>query len=276
MKKMIPLLLCALHSANAFCTQAFEWDGTPINLTLAVGEERLIRLPDNAQFRLPTELANQISVTSASGILYVTAYTPITDVPLDIRLVESGAIIKTRLTTINEGQDNSDVKISLPKVPETSAASAAPSKAVGINAPQQFDPIAMIRFAATRNLMPQHLWPKSGSITQIPTPKQLRLDQLFYGASAGVFDAKILETYRQGSMVLSVIHLTNKTPFPAPIDFGDISIAFDFASVPEPYFALGVNGSTNDFSIMYLITQGELAPLVLQVDPSALPLEAAK
>lgn len=266
-KILIIFAVVALYSTNAFSTIAHTWVGKPINVMLGVGQEKLVRVPDNAQFRFPQELAEIISVQSAAGVLYIKAFAPVQDIPLDIRLVESGTIIMMRLTAVDELQDDSDILVNLPLV--DSKVKNKQSEQTINSSLKSFDPVEMIRFAATRNLMPQRLWPKSNSITAAPVPKDLKLEQLFYGASAGVFESTILETYRTGNMFLSVISLRNKTPFPSPIYFSDISIHFDFASVPEPYYGVGASGSVNDTSLLYLITKGELTPHVLLVDPSA-------
>ncbi len=69
-------------------------------------------------------------------------------------------------------------------------------------------------------------------------------------------------------MNLYVITLKNRMPFPVDVRFDDIAIDFSYASVPEPYYALGAASSPNNFSYLYLITKHDIKTLIKNVDPS--------
>ncbi|MBD1577105.1 DUF3438 family protein [Vibrio sp. S11_S32] len=275
MKKLLTLSLLFV-GFFAHATTALTWDGKPLSIMLEVGKERVIRFTDNVQFRLAESVTNDLSMSTSAGILYVTAKKPLTDVPVDIRLSSTGEIIRIRLTSSKDKQKLDEIKISPPLKKQHMTAfddsSSEVSNPNDMMSAHEGDPVALIQYAAIRNMMPKRLWKRDQSIAELPSPKNISLKQLFLGKSAGVFDSHIMATYRSGSMVLTAISLKNTTPYPVAIDFRDISIETMFVSVPKPYYSLAEKDNINskDLGVVYIITKGDFLPYLLAVDPSAI------
>lgn len=290
-KKILNLVVSsviACASLQASATEVLKWNGTPLDINLKPNQERIIRLPDNTMFRIPTELKSVLHVNSAAGVLYIKADDTLKNVPIEAMLASSGEVIKMNINSNDKEQNTDDeIRIVLPWE-KTNTAQLASSGSMPNNVlpsettqdatvsnsqpevqQQAVTPNELIRYAAMRDFMPSRLWTKNSQIQQLPNANHINLSGLFYGQSSGVFDAHIEDSYRAGDMNLYVITLKNKMPFAVDIRFDDIAINFAYASVPEPYYALGALGSNNDFSYLYLITKDNIKTLIANVDPSA-------
>ncbi|WP_181317670.1 DUF3438 family protein [Photobacterium phosphoreum] len=281
------LIACASLQASA--TEVLKWNGTPLDINLKPNQERIIRLPDNTMFRIPTELKSVLHVNSAAGVLYLKADSAMKNVPVEAMLASTGEVIKMNINS-NDKEKNTDdeIRIVLPwektNTAQLASSGSMPNNVLPSETMQDatvsvsnndsevqpaVTPNELIRYAAMRDFMPSRLWVKNSQIEQLPNANHINLTGLFYGQSTGVFDAHIEDSYRAGDMNLYVITLKNKMPFAVDIRFDDIAINFAYASVPEPYYALGALGTNNDFSYLYLITKDNIKTLMTNVDPSA-------
>ncbi|WP_157946053.1 DUF3438 family protein [Vibrio gangliei] len=277
MKRLITFLLIALMPFVANATTAYEWDGKPIKVMLEVGKERVIRFTDNIQYRFPKEAVNSVEMSTSAGILYITPKAVLEDLPLDVKLNESGEIIRIRLTAVAEPQDLDEVRITPPIEKQKKTEFAQSESVMAPNGDfsnhNEGDPVALVRYAAMRDLMPKRLWKTVPSIASVPYPKNLNIDQLFSGRMAEVLKSKITASYRSGNLVLTSIVVKNVTPYPVAIDFRDITIDTEFVSVPKPYYTLAAKDDVDqgDYGVIYIITRGAFLPHMLKVDPNALP-----
>ncbi|WP_318521116.1 DUF3438 family protein [Photobacterium leiognathi] len=278
--------LIAVSSLSASATEVLKWNGSPLDIQLAVNQQRLVRLPDNVMFRFPQTLSDQLHVSSAAGVLYITANDVLDNVPLEARLASTGEVIKMQLTSSDDQTEDTadDVRVVLPWESVNLAQASNDGMPVGVQdsvvnndadngdhyvEQHQVTPNEFIRYAAMRDFMPKRLWRTDSRIQDLKTTNAVDLSQLFYGQSTGVFDAKIQSSYKSGDEYLYVIALKNKMPFPVDIRFDDISVDFKYASVPEPYYALGKVGTVSSFSYLYLITTTDIKTLISNVDPYA-------
>ena len=280
------LIACASLQASA--TEVLKWNGTPLDINLKPNQERIIRLPDNTMFRIPTELKDVLHVNSVAGVLYMKADDSLKNVPVEAMLASTGEIVKLNINANDKEKDTDDeIRIVLPwekintaqlassgsmpngVLPSEPTQDATTSNGEKVVQQQPITPNELIRYAAMRDFMPSRLWLKNAQVQQLPNANQINLSQLFYGQSTGVFDAQIENSYRAGDMNLYVITLKNKMPFAVDIRFDDIAINFSYASVPEPYYALGAVGTSNDFSYLYLITKDNIKTLMANVDPTS-------
>lgn len=280
MKRLITFLLVAFVPLVANATTAFEWTGKPINIMLEVGKERVIRFTDNIQYRFPKEAVNSVEMSTSAGILYITPKAMLEDLPLDVKLNESGEIIRIRLTAIAEPQDLDEVRITPPVEKQKKTDFAQSDSEMNPNAYisdyKEGDPISLVRYAAMRDMMPKRLWKDVPAISSVPFPKNLNIDQLFAGRMADALKGKITASYRSGNLVLTTVVVKNVTPYPVAIDFRDITITTEYVSVPKPYYSLAAKDDVHqgDYGVIYIITKGAFLPYMLQVDPNALPKSA--
>lgn len=261
MNKLIFFAVALLYSNFLAATEAVTWAGKPIPIALNTGEERLIRLPDNAMFRFPEELRSLLSVSSAAGILYITARDDLSNVPLEVKLASSGEILLFRLNSSSASQPLEEMLVA------TNAINT-PHDTKQAQPELPVSPIELIKFAATRNLMPSRLWKSNPRIQESGIPN-VSLRQLFGGSSSEQINAQILSIYRAGDLNLNVIKISNNTPYEKNIVFTDLTIDFEFASIPQSYMRLGPKGHFTDESILYLITKEDITSAMLAVDPLA-------
>ncbi|WP_318441609.1 DUF3438 family protein [Photobacterium leiognathi] len=291
-KHKLTLLVSSVLAACSFAasaTEVMKWDGAPLQINLKNEQQRLIRMPDNAMFRVPVELKGKLLVDSAAGVLYVQSNETLKNVPVEAKLASTGEIIKFNINSSAKAKGTDDeIRVVMPwendnaskvamqsSMPvgvlpdeQTSSAIYSDDVAAAAVAPNEsVSPNELIRYAAMRNFMPSRLWTNNSQIQQLPALK-LNLDQLFYGRSTNVFHSRIESAYKAGDMNLYVITLRNRMPFPVDVRFDDIAIDFSYASVPEPYYALGATSSQNNFSYLYLITKHDIKTLIKNVDPS--------
>ncbi|MGR5328662.1 DUF3438 family protein [Photobacterium damselae] len=290
----IALLIGSILAVSSFtsnATEVLKWDGSPLNIKVAVDQQRLIRFPDNVMFRIPKSLENELHVNSAAGVLYIEADKKFSDVPLEARLASSGEVIKMSITSLKKRDKNTadDVRIVLPWEKENTASLVNNSSMpVGVEdsvvsndtdqgasyvEQQAVTPNEFIRYAAMRNFMPKRLWHSDSRIQEIKTSNNVDLSQLFYGRSTGIFKSQVQSTYKSGDEYLYVISLNNMMPFPVDIRFDDLAVDFKYASVPEPYYALGRAGTINSFSFLYLITTTDIRTLMSNIDPTSVAQE---
>ena len=292
-KKKIALLISGLLatacSLSANATEVMKWDGAPLQINLKNEQQRLVRMPDNAMFRVPVELKGKLLVDSAAGVLYIQSNETLKNIPVEAKLATTGEIIKFTVNSSPTAKGTDDeIRVVMPwendnaskvamqssmpvgVLPEEQSSNAAFSDggaAAAVIPNEAVSPNELIRYAAMRNFMPSRLWTNNSQIQQLPALK-LNLDQLFYGRSTNVFHSRIESAYKAGDMNLYVITLRNRMPFSVDVRFDDIAIDFSYASVPEPYYALGAKSSQNNFSYLYLITKHDIKTLIKNVDPS--------
>ncbi len=271
------LFLSVLFSVPSFATTAFTWNGQPLSIMLEIGKERIVRFPDNLQYRFPTEATKSVAMSTTAGILYITPKAELYDLPVDVRLVETGEVIQLRLTAVSQEQDLDDVRVTTVTEQHKKTEFNQSESSIGQNADfadsQEGDPIALVRFAGIRDMMPERLWFEDPSISEIPVP-EMRLDNLFTGKLAGKFYAEAHKSYRSGNLVLTSIALRNMSPYPVAVDFRDIAVDNKYVVIPKPYYTFAGKDdiNQNDYGVMYIITRGAFLPYLLQVDPFALAM----
>ena len=287
LKKLALCGLLAVCSAQASATEILKYNGSPLKIQLSTNQQRLVRMPDNAYFRIPDSLKDTLHITSVAGVLYVESNDDINDVPVEARLNDSGEIVKMLVSSSKDAKDTDDeVRVVMPwendnaikvgnqqpknVLPAANGTNAVDSdNGVTIRSKKNVGANELIRYAAMRDFMPMRLWESNSQIQEAPALKNINLDGLFYGKSTGVFDSHIESSYRAGDNYLYVITLKNKMPFAVDIKFDDLAIDFTNASVPEPYYSLGAIGSKNDFSYLYLVTKVDIKTLMRNIDPNS-------
>lgn len=265
--KLLFLFLFLFTPCLVNATTAMSWNGEPLDIMLKIGTERIVRFDDNVQFRLPKEAMKYLNISTTAGIVYITAKKSLVKVPLDIRLTSTGEFIKIRLTATDDNTRLDEIKI-LPFKKKQNLNVDSRNNNLG-------DPVALIRYAAIRNIMPKRLWSNNPYITEMQIPKYLNIDQLLIGKSAGKLKMKIIAQYKSGNLYLTAISLKNKTAYPFSLDFRDISIQTSYIATPKPYYTLAEkdNIDSKDFGVLYILTKGDFTPHMLDIDPNALSIK---
>lgn len=262
---MIKLKQCALIiiaafsaflSVNVQATQVAVWKHKPIQVELPVGKERIILFSDNVKIGLPQSMQSKVKVSNIAGTVYITALTKFPMSRVQIIFTTSGKRALLDLYSRNVDADfvAEDLKILTAEEAEINLDDQVGDvkKAAKISAKD------LIQFAAQDWFAPTRLKPHNALIRQSDlSKKDINLDLLFLGSSAGLFDLRALKEYSTGRYYLTAIGLKNRTVWPQVIKYDDVDPYV--TAVSSQHTTLGARGTATDTTILYVITESPLA-----------------
>jgi len=163
-------LLTATHAQNdaslSGAPERIVWRKVPIELSLVVGEERLVHFPDSVRLGLPRSLVSALRVQSIHGTLYLQAQEPFSTTRvlvytlpegpiyvLDIQAVAASAIPRA----LTDVQVVPDLQAAHPEVGNEGDGSVSP-----------WGYVALTRFAAQQLYAPQRLVPAHTGVVAVP------------------------------------------------------------------------------------------------------------
>lgn len=250
---MRPLLAIALAaclamagpvSANAGeSPDRITWDGTPVQVTLPVGQERLIRLPaGHVRVGLPPHIDEQVRVFSNDGIVYLKAHAEFGPARAVISDVETGATFMLDLSA-EDGARANEVVIHRPG----SRPDRQTDEPAAESDHQNLDYVALTRFAAQSLYGPSRLAP------QMPGVRQVSLNQepvrLVRG---GAVSAEPLAAWRGGRWYVTAVKLTNATNAPVTLDPRDLR--GDWLTAAFQHARLHPAGHEADTTAVYVVS----------------------
>ena len=94
--------------------QTAVWQHIPLNITLPVGKERIIRVPHSAKIGLPASIVNNIVSQRFDGWFYLTATSSFPSTPVEIQDNQTGQTILINLSA-QKGAPDTAVNIVYPK-----------------------------------------------------------------------------------------------------------------------------------------------------------------
>jgi integrating conjugative element protein (TIGR03749 family) len=100
--KKITAIMILLTSINCFANPInFEqriWNHLPINITLPIGKEKIIKFPDSVSLGIPAAIKNDLFIQNDAGWLYLTAKKPFTKKRVEIKDNAAGEILLLNLS----------------------------------------------------------------------------------------------------------------------------------------------------------------------------------
>ncbi|EMY6611310.1 DUF3438 family protein [Vibrio parahaemolyticus] len=245
-------MLLAVVSLNAFSTEIAVWDKTPIQVRLEVGTERLIHLPSNVDLGIPENIRPLIRDYNAAGTLYLTPKKPFQKTRFHL-VTESGErIFLDVFATEGTGEPLEDLKVIRKADMEKT------SKVYGLE-PQERKGLTVkeiLQYAHIDLFGVPRLKPKI-NVAESYIKKPLRLDLLFGGRSAGLFELNAFKQYRTQSYTVTAILLTNKSSKPREIKYTDLYPSMIAASVH--HLVVGPAGTVYDETVLLVVTKKPLS-----------------
>lgn len=142
------------------------WRKSPIELSLVVGEERLVHFPDSVRAGLPGSLAAMLRVQSIHGTLYLQARQPFSPARIMVHTQPDGPIYVLDIDAV-AGDANIRPPPDMQVVPDLRAAHPEAGSEGGGH-PSPWGYVALTRFAAQRLYAPQRLAPVRSGVVPVP------------------------------------------------------------------------------------------------------------
>lgn len=243
---MIRALLCLTLGVLSGAAQALEirhWQRLPLDVPLAVGQERVVFLDQPVRVGLPAALSGKLRVQSANGALYLLASAPFASSRLHLQLPDSGELILLDLSATPAAQPLEPLRIMLASA--TTAIEPAPSAA-----PTPL-PVVLVRHAAQQLYAPLRTVEPLPGVRPVPPNLPLALDHLL---PSDPVSARPLAAWRLAEYTVTAVLLRNQTTDSVALDPRRLNAALYAASFQHEY--LGARGTPEDTSVAYLVTRG--------------------
>ncbi|MGR5296818.1 TIGR03749 family integrating conjugative element protein [Vibrio mediterranei] len=235
---------------SAWATDILVWDKRPLQVRLEVNKERIIEMPDNVRVGLPEYLYSKVNISTTGGVMYVTAKEPFTKTRATIRLASNNEEILIDFFGVESIDDMEPELIKIIKKDDAEKAEAARdaymAQSNGVSVKD------IIQYASHDFYAPPRLKNTNKPIIENEIRAQLRLDLMFMGRSASLFDLKALKQYRTSRYTLTAILVTNRTSQPQEIVYSDLYP--DFIAASSQHIDVGPAGSQEESTILYLVT----------------------
>lgn len=272
------LLGLALTSANA--TLILRWERLPLTVPLVVGEERPIFIDRKVRVGVPPQLASQLRVQSAGGVVYLRPSVPIPAARIELQDVETSALILLDISAeaAKAGQPTLEpVRIveagkptsSAAESPSDSADSSQERSSVGSAGQQRRHTppaVTLTRYAAQSLYAPLRTVEPVSGISRGKLRTDLPLDTLMPTLPV---KARALATWRLDDLWVTAVRLTNTRP--GWVELDPRALQGDFAAATFQHQALGPAGRSTDTTVVYLVTRGSglaesLLPRISPID----------
>ena len=237
-------------------TEVLIWKKTPLKVNLEVGKERLIHFEDNVSIDLTGSLYKKLRqpTVAAAGVLYLTANAPFPKERITVTLASTGELIFIDLVAVEtkDETDLGDVRVVGAKAIDDQAKVEAET----LLQSNQVSIRQLFQHASQDWYAPDRLKNNSLPIVEKEIKKEIYLENLFMGASAGLFDLKALKTYTTNRYVLTAIEVKNRTLSPQDIVYSDIYP--DYTVVVAQHVFIGPRYSDTQSTMLYLIREDSL------------------
>ena len=254
---MIRALLCLTLGLLAGAAQAVEirhWQRLPLDVSLAVGQERVVFLDQPVRVGVPAALTGKLRVQSANGALYLLASTPFPSTRLQLQLPDSGELILLDLSATADRPALEPLRI-------VHESQATDFQSVPTATPTPI-PVALVRHAA------QQLYAPLRTVEALPGVRPVRpnlpptLDHLL---PSDPVNARPLAAWRLAEYTVTAVLLRNQTTGSVALDPRRLNARLYAASFQHEY--LGARGTPEDTSVAYLVTRGGGLELALPPQP---------
>ncbi len=195
-KYFFMLFLIGMTSSYAGEVEHVLWDKTPIQLSLPLNQERMIRFPLNINL-IDSELDQNVSVLKVQDALYLNAHDVFNNKRMVVQLMPEGEVIILNLSASKDTHTITPVQIIMEEKNDKTTESSSPD--ANLNA------ITLTRFAIQSLYSPERLLVIPAGVTRTPMQTERHIN-LMYGASV---QAKPLISWRGGDLYITAIEFKN-------------------------------------------------------------------
>lgn len=261
------LLVSAIAPARA--TEIMTWERLPLAVPLRVGEERVVFVERNVRVGVPASVGDRLRVQSAAGAVYLTANAPIEPTRLQLQDAESGQTflidIAAEAPAKAGGKPLEPVKIVAQDTPPPAPAGKARRRAAGRkeatpgNVPV---PVALARYAAQSLYAPLRTVEPLPGVSRVSLPEGLDFSTLLPGEPVA---AHAIAAWRLADYRITAVRLSNQSA--TVIQLHPTRLQGAFAAAAFQHGTLGVQGTPEDTTVVYLVTHrrdiaGALLPAI--------------
>ncbi|MBG6492049.1 TIGR03749 family integrating conjugative element protein [Pseudomonas aeruginosa] len=284
MKHPVLALLGLLAVAAAPVAQAVEilrWERMPLAVPLKVGQERIVFIDRNVRVGVPAGVGKRLRVQSAGGAVYLRASEPIEPTRLQLQDADTGALILLDIAA--EPPKDGEAELEPVRIVEGDSApgrygeqadsAEAPARAQGQAGARTARretpvPVVLTRFAAQHLYAPLRTVEPLPGVMRVNLPRDLDLDTLMPTLPVR---AAVLASWRLEDQWVTAVRLTNTGADWVALD--PRVLQGDFLTATFQHEALGPRGTTEDTTVLYLVTRGRglaqsLLPAIHRVDPA--------
>jgi len=266
MKKSLLALLGLLVLVLLPTTQATEimrWQRLPLSVPLLVGQERIVFVDKNVRVGVPASAAGRLRVQSAGGAVYLRASEPMAPTRIQLQDADTGALIlldiSARVATADE-----------PALEPIRIMEGEATRDDAITPPPRQTPIAVVltRFAAQNLYAPLRTIEPVPGIQRVTLRRELNLETLLPTLPV---HATPLAAWRLEDQWVTAVRLTNTSDTSVHLD--PRLLQGDFLTATFQHHTLGVHGTPEDTTVVYLVTRDHglaqsLLPAIQRFDPA--------
>ncbi|MDP8189069.1 TIGR03749 family integrating conjugative element protein [Pasteurella skyensis] len=253
------LLLAILFLSVPFSSYAeilMPWKRTPLPIDLHVGQERIIFVDKNVQVGLPPSLDGKLRVQSMGGAVYLKPTETFDLNRIQLRDIESGQIILLDLKSRSLKGKLESVRIIIDETVENNTKSVSQTQVADPKATNNIEsslpaPAALIRYAAQSLYAPLRTVEPLPGVRRITTKLPKNIPHLMSNLS---LKATLLDSWGLGRYVVTAIKLENLASYQVNLDPRNLQGYFYSAAFQHDW--LGAKGSSEDTTVVYLVTEG--------------------
>jgi integrating conjugative element protein (TIGR03749 family) len=235
-----------------FEPERIAWRKVPIEITLPVGDERLLHFPEPVKVGLPPQLQAQLRLQSIDGTLYARANAPFDETRVLVQGLESGQMYVLDLSSSVDGASTA-ITVYRPDDPGLRPATQSPAdQAERTPWASPYGYATLTRFAAQQLYAPARLLAPLPGVVRVPVRREPM--PLVRG---GAVTAEPLIAWRSGSHYLTAVQLTNTSDAPVTLDPRELRGRWLAATFQHN--RLQAAGSEADRTVVYLIADRPFA-----------------
>lgn len=233
-----------------------QWKRIPLPVELNVGQERIIFVDKNVQVGVPEQLDGKLSVQSTGGAVYLKAVEPFKGTRIPLRDMESGQIILLDVNSRKSTQSLDNVRIvdvevanNTQKVDQTTVSdpqTASSQKASNLPAPA-----ALTRYAAQSLYAPLRTVEPLEGVRRVGVKLPKSIPNLMPNLT---ILATPLESWGLDDYVVTAVRIKNLSSQSVTLDPRYLQGYFYAATFQHNW--LGMKGTPEDTTVVYLVTEG--------------------
>ena len=254
------LLLCisTIVEANE---RAYQWQGTPITITISVNEELILNFEDEVKVGVPGIVSSSAQIDSLSGKVYITANVPFDRQRLQIARLSDGQRLLIDLTAIEGGNRETgkrsmiDVHFDAPDNTDTPNVSALDALHVRSQMPI---PALLTRFAYQSLYSPAH------AIEPLPGVARtaMRLDSDIAASAFPLWAVEATPVAAWSLKGFTVTAITLRHLNQSVFELDPRHIAVDAYSISFAFPNLGPRGTDSAINTAFVVTKSPLHQLL--------------
>jgi integrating conjugative element protein (TIGR03749 family) len=273
------LLTFVALAPAAQAVEILRWERLPLPVPLVVGQERIVFLEHNVRVGVPASVGDRLRVQSAGGAVYLRASDTIEPTRLQLQDADTGALILLDIAA--EPARDGAAPLEPVRIVEGSSASTRygerQASANSTNSPKSVNraeretpvPVVLTRYAAQSLYAPLRTVEPVRGVTRVNLPRDLSLDTLMPTLPV---HATALAAWRLEDQWITAVRLTHRGT--GWLDLDPRGLQGDFVTATFQHESLGPRGTSEDTTVLYLVTRGHglaqsLLPAIARFDPAA-------